>query len=589
MSRVCVRSGRFHLCTVVVLTGFLLLCGRLYFLQVLEAEEIAEQVETVRKRVDRLAAKRGDILDRNGNLLAGTRSRILYGADPQVVDTDETEKLALLAGILDIGYAELVEMVSRRERVDSSGQTRDVRWVQVAELDEEVYEAAERIGLRGMYGIRRYERYYPGKELGAHLIGFINKEQTPVMGVESALDYYLRGQSGWRETGVDGKRRELAAFREREVAPRNGMHVQLTIDLFIQSAIESSLQELVEEMQPQGASIIVSSPHTGEILGLANYPTFDPNEFWEFPIGAQRNRALSDQYEPGSTFKIVPVSAALEEGLVNPDTEIDCGVARKEFNGVSIPMPQDHRNLGTVPVRTVVAKSSNRGAATIGMMLGEERLYAWARRFGFGQDVGWALEGDSSGNLPAVDDWDGYTISRLPTGYAIGATPMQVHLAMATIANDGVRVQPRLLKEVIDPASETVIALDPGKRNRVISEYTARLMKQMLTKVVSAEGTARRAELPGYAVAGKTGTARKIIDGQYSHNHHVGSFSGFFPANNPEVVITVVVDDAQVSGPAYGGVVAAPLFHDIGMKLIPYLDIKQAENLEPFIVSNDRI
>jgi cell division protein FtsI/penicillin-binding protein 2 len=166
---------------------------------------------------------------------------------------------------------------------------------------------------------------------------------------------------------------------------------------------------------------------------------------------------------------------------------------------------------------------------------------------------------------------------------------MQVHQAMSTIANDGVRVQPRLLKEVIEPESEQVIPLESEKCERVVSKYTAQLMKEMLTKVVSSEGTARRAQLPGYAVAGKTGTARKIIDGQYSHNHHVASFSGFFPADNPQVVITVVVDDAKVDGPAYGGVVAAPLFHDIAMKLIPHLEIRKPENLDPFIVSNDRI
>ena len=587
MSRVCVKSSRFHLCTVFVLTGFLLLCGRLFFLQVLEADEIAAEVETVRKRLVKLEAKRGDILDRNGNLLAGTRSRILLGADPHVVDSEQTDKLAMLAGVLDMDYRQILELVSRKERIDSEGRTRTVRWVPVAEIDEDLYAAVQEIGLKGVYGNRRYERYYPGKELGAHLIGFINKEQTPVMGIERAFDYYLRGQSGWRETEVDGQRQELAAFREREVTPRNGLHIQLTLDLFIQSVIESSLQELVEATQPEGATVIVSDPHTGEILGLANYPTFDPNEFWEYPIGSQRNRAVSDQYEPGSTFKIVAVSGALEEGLVSPDSEIDCGVARKEFNGVSIPMPSDHRDLGTVPVRTVVAKSSNRGAAQIGMLLGEQRMYGWAREFGFGQPVGWALAGEATGSLPTVDQWDGYTISRIPTGYAIGATPMQVHLAMATIANDGVWVQPRLMAEVIDPLSREGIALDPDTRRRVVSEYTARLMKEMLVNVVGPEGTARRAELPGYAVAGKTGTARKIINGQYSSVNHVASFSGFFPARNPEVVITVVVDDAKVKGPAYGGVVAAPLFHDIGMKIIPHLGIKKPDNLDPFIVSND--
>lgn len=587
MSKVCVRKTRFHICTAILVVGFFLLCGRLYFLQVLRAESITEEVESVRKRLVRLEAKRGDILDRHGNLLAGTRSRILLGADPQVVDTADREQIALLAGILDLPFDGLMEQLNRRERIDSGGTRREVRWVPLAEIDEDLYAAVQALDMPGVYGNRRYERYYPGRELAAHVIGFINKEQTPVMGVENALDYYLHGQAGWRETEVDGLRRELAAFREREVAPRDGMHVELTIDLFVQSAIESALHKLVEEASPAGASIIVSDPSTGEILGMANYPTFDPNTFWEFPLENQRNRALTDQYEPGSTFKIVPVAAALEEGLIGPESEFDCGTEVCVFNNVKIRMPTDHRNLGVVPVKTIVTKSSNRGAALIGMKLGEQRMYEYASRFGFGKPVGWPLSGEISGSLPPVEKWDGLTISRLPTGYAVGATAIQVHQAMSTIANDGVRLRPRILKRVIDPAEEMNLSLEPVKGERILSVTTARLMREMLVSVVGPEGTARRAELPGYLVAGKTGTSRKIIDGQYSHSNHVGSFSGFFPANKPKVVITVVVDDGKVSGPAYGGVVAAPVFRSIGEKLIPHLAIRKPEKWEPFIVSND--
>jgi cell division protein FtsI/penicillin-binding protein 2 len=261
----------------------------------------------------------------------------------------------------------------------------------------------------------------------------------------------------------------------------------------------------------------------------------------------------------------------MEEGLVDPYSLIDCGVDRKVYNGVDIPMPRDHRNLGTVPVWTVVSKSSNRGAAQLGMLLGEERLYEYARSFGFGQSVGWPLGAEINGSLMPVEDWDGYTISRLPTGYAVGATALQVHQAMSIVANNGVRVQPRILKEVSDPTTDNHIALGSERRDRILSEDTARVLKQMLTRVVSAEGTARRAELPGYAVGGKTGTARKIIDGQYRSDQHVASFSGFFPAPDPKVVITVVVDNAQVTGPAYGGLVAAPIFKDVAEKLIPHL------------------
>ena len=564
-----------------------MLCGRLFYLQVIEAENIAAEIQSVRKRIVHLDARRGDIVDRNGNLLAGTRSLIQLGADPKMVDLEETRAIALLAGILDVSYPDLFVKLGQKERIGSDGKTREVRWIPLADIDEDLYAAINELEVSGVYGNRRYERYYPGKQLASHLVGFINKEQIPVMGVEQAVDYYLRGQPGWRETEVDGLRRELAAYREREVPPRNGLHVQLTIDQFIQSIVESAIEELVETSHPKGVSIIVSNPATGDVLALANYPTFDPNTFWDFPIENQRNRALSDQYEPGSTYKIVPIAAALEEGLINPETQIDCSVERKVFNGVNIPMPADHRNLGIVPVRTVVTKSSNRGAAQIGMLLGEERLYEYSSKFGFGKLVDWPLSGVAKGSLMTVDRWDGYTISRLPTGYAIGATPMQVHLAMSTIANDGVRVSPRLLAKVINADSGTEISLGPDKHTRVLTVKTSRLMKEMLLSVVSPEGTAVRAELPGYEVAGKTGTARKIIDGHYSHRNHFGSFSGFFPASKPEVVITVVVDDADIPGPAYGGIVAAPIFKSIGEKLIPHMAIRKPQEWDPFIVSND--
>ena len=587
MSKVCVKQSRFHLCSAILVCGFLLLCGRLYVLQVIKADSITAEYLTPRKRVYDIEAKRGDILDRRGNLLAGTRRTYRLGVDPQFYEPGQEKKMALLAEMLDMPLDDLLERAERRYREDRDGVRRRVQWVPFKDVDEDLYTAVQALGIEGVYGNAHYERYYPGRGMAAHLIGYLNKENVAVMGVERALDYYLRGQSGWRETEVDGRDNELAAFQNREVPARDGLPVQLTIDIFVQSVVETALEELVREMAPAGASIIVSDPASGEILGLANYPTFDPNTFWAFPIENQRNRALTDQYEPGSTFKVVPIAAALEEGLIGPDTIINCGIERVLYNGVDIRLPSDHRNLGPVTVRTVVTKSSNRGAAQIGMLLGEERLYDYARRFGFGEGVEWPLPGEATGQLPAVDDWDGLTISRLPTGYAVGATPMQVHLAMATIANEGVRLRPKLLKQVLNPEGEGVLPLNPEKGDRILSRDTARAMQEMLVNVVGPEGTARRAALTGYAVAGKTGTSRKIINGQYTTNHHVGSFSGFFPAHRPRVVITIVVDDAQVDGPAYGGVVAAPLFRSIGEKLIPHLAIRKPEKWEPFLVSND--
>jgi len=587
MSRVCIRRERYALCTTVFVVAFLLLAGRLFFLQVIKAETIADEVKTVRERVVRLEARRGNITDRNGDLLAGTRSRISLGLDPQVVDPMAKDKLALLAGMLEMPFRDVMEAVEKTTRTDSTGTVRTVRWVPLKEIDEVLYASIRELGIRGVYGTRHYERTYPGGELAAHVIGFVNKEGTPVMGVEHAMDYYLRGQSGWRETEVDGLRRELAAFREREVPPREGFHVKLTLDLYVQSVIESALRELVEALSPDGASIIVSEPESGEILGIANYPAFDPNRFWESAVENHRNRAITDQYEPGSTFKIVPLAGALEEGLADPYDRIDCSLREVTYRDVEIPMPGDHKELGIAPVWKVIAKSSNRGAAQLGMLLGETRLYDYARAFGFGQKTGWPLGAEIPGTLARVEDWDGYTVSRMPTGYAIGATVLQVHQAMATLANDGVRVRPKILRAVVDSTDGNELLLGSDERTRILSEDTARVVKDILLKVVSSEGTAESARIPGFAVAGKTGTTRKIVDGRYRLDQHVGSFSGFFPASDPEVVITVVVDHARLPGLASGSRVAAPYFKNIAERLIPHLGIRRPETLDPFIVTND--
>lgn len=586
MSRVCIRDGRFHFCTVVVATAFLVLLGRLFFLHVLVAEEFASEALSSRSRIVKVEARRGNVLDREGNLLAGTHTRISLGIDPHTFDPEDRDQLAVLAGILKLPLEEVREKAFNLYRKTSTGKTVPVRWEKLAEIDEDLYSTVEKLDIPGVYGNRKFERYYPGKEMAAHLLGYLNKDNTPVMGIERSYDFYLKGQPGWREIEVDGDRQELPAYRQREVSPTDGMHVQLTLDLYVQSMIEDAIKELVANYNPEGATIIVSHAESGEILGLGNYPEFDPNEFWEYPLENQRNRAVTDVFEPGSTFKIIPVAGALEDGLVTPQTQFDCDKSAVEYRGRLVSLPQDHKDLGEIPVYEIVAQSSNRGAAQIGMALGGERLYEYSHQFGFGRKTEWLLGGEVSGTLHKVKNWDGLTISRLPTGYAVNATPLQVHLAMSTIARGGKWQPPKLIQRILNERGEPVLNFSEREKRRVVSEDTAQTVAKMLTGVVSQDGTARRAELPGYQVAGKTGTSRKIIAGQYSRQHHFSSFSGFFPASDPEVVITVVVDDAKLTGPAYGGMVAAPVFRRIGERLIPHLAIQKPQEFKPIIVSN---
>ncbi len=565
MARTFASLWRILLVVAAVIGGFGAVLVRLYFLHVEGSAELRAFAVESRELTVAESARRGDIRDVRGNLLATTRPRVDIGVDPQVFRREAAGQLWQVALELGLKPRETVDRVLAAQGATGNGS----RWIKLAETDTETHAAIMQRKIPGVYGNIQYERYYPAGSYAAHVIGFVNAE-GPTMGVERFLDFYLSGQSGWRETEADSRRREMAQFRVREVEARRGYDVELTIDMVVQSYVEDALAEIVEKYRPAGASIIVSDPMTGDILALGNYPSFDLNRYGESPLGALRNRAVSDLLEPGSTFKIVPVAAALEEDLLNPFSIIDCGQAVVEYRGRQLRLPSDSSSLGAIPLMDVVAKSSNRGVAQIGLLLGENRLYEYSRRFGFGERTDWGMVGEVAGILHPVDAWDGLTITRLPAGYAVSATPMQVHLAMSSIANGGHLMQPRVVRRVMDEKGRTVVDFSVREKERVVSEASARTVAGMLTRVVSNEGTARRAIIPGFAVAGKTGTARKIIDGRYSTQEHFASFSGFFPAQAPKIAITVVVDDANLNGVAYGGVVAAPVFREIGEKLIEY-------------------
>lgn len=569
-----ISKGRFYLVFSMILLAFGVLFGRLYILHVLEHDEYAAKIEKTRKRSSVIEARRGNILDYNGNLIATTRSSVTLGADPEVVDLDNKEDLRQLSGLINVPMEDLVQKI-KTARANSI--KRKVRWVVLAKsVDERQYEAIQELSIKGVYGNRNYERAYSGNQIAAHVVGFINKERVPVMGVEKTMNYFLEGQDGSRDTERDGRRRELAQFRNREVPPKNGMDVQLTIDASIQSAVEEELDRIVREYSPKGATVIVSEPSTGYILGLGNRPTFDPNHFWNFDIASHKNRAITDIYEPGSVFKIVPVAAALDEGIVRAEQVFDCDIARVSYKGRILSLPRDHDPLGKINVRKIVSQSSNRGAAYLGMMLGEKKLYEYSRSFGFGEKTGFPQQGEVNGILHPVERWDGLTVTRLPMGHAVSATPMQVHNSMASIANKGVLMSPQIVRRVLEDGKQ-VIAYEPQQIRRVVSVETAQLVSEMLAEVVRPGGTATRAAIEGYQVAGKTGTTQKLVNGRYTSSAHVASFVGFFPANNPRVVITVVVDEPQNPGIGYGGVVAAPSFKRIGKEVIRYLGIEPVE------------
>jgi cell division protein FtsI/penicillin-binding protein 2 len=573
-----VSKFRYYLVFFGVVFAFCSVGGRLIWLQVWNADKYAEIASNARKKFQVIKARRGDVVDSKGNLLATTRSVVDVGLDPHVLVEEDKLKWDTLCAYLDLTSTELQAAASLKRVFDEDGNfVRDKRWVKLREdVDEGTYRKIQELKIKGIYGNYKHSRLYPNKKLASHLLGYVNKEGTPSMGVERFANYYLKGQDGWRESEKDGKRREMPHHRSLEVSPSDGLNVELSIDRRIQDIVEEELEGIVGEFNPLSASIIVSDPSSGYILALANAPDFDPNKFNTSDLASQRNRALSDLYEPGSTFKIVPVGGAMDEGLVRGADIIDCGESTFQSGSKRLRLPSDHHPLGKISVSKVVQKSSNRGAARLGIMLGAERLYRYSQAFGFGQKTNFGIGGERKGVLHTPKRWDGLTITRLPIGHAVSVTPMQVHSAMASVANGGILMKPQFISRVFDSSGKTIVPFNPKPVRRVLSANTASELSNMLVSVVSPEGTARRGRIEGFAVAGKTGTTQKIIDGKYSNRHHVGSFVGYFPAENPKLVITVVVDEPKMQKGllGYGGVVAAPAFSRIGSAIASYWGMK---------------
>tara|TARA_B110000305_G_scaffold241799_1_gene317620 strand:+ start:3213 stop:5000 length:1788 start_codon:yes stop_codon:yes gene_type:complete len=577
MSKGFASSFRLVLLATAVLLCFASVGVRLVHLHVLEREHLVSYVDRARSSIFKEQARRGDILDAKGDVLATSRTVIQLGVDPQMLREEDRADWPELARLIGQPLEQLVSTFNRTKRISKTGKTSLIRWAKlVDEIEESTYDAVGKLGIKGVYGNRSYRRTYPRNQLAAHLVGFVNREDDPSGGIESYADFYLRGQDGWRESEKDGLRREMAQFRKREVPANDGYSVALSIDSMVQHLIETELAYIGENYQPAKASIIVSDAKSGFILGLANYPSFDLNEYGRATLDQQRNTAVTDLLDPGSTFKIVATSAALDRGLVTPRTKFNCSIASLEFEGrVRKFMPDDHEHDHPLSVAEIISQSSNIGAAQLGMRLGEKGMYDSARLFGFGEPSGFPLGYESRGLLNTPDKWSALEITRIPAGYSISATPIQIHYAMATIASGGALLRPQVVKEIRDAQGKEVFSFGGVSRRRVIKAEVARQMARMLVGVTE-EGTAKGAAIEGYQVAGKTGTAQKLIDGRYSKKNHVGSFVGFLPASDPEIVVTVIVDDArlELGRLNYGSAVAVPAFRRVAEQLISYLDIK---------------
>jgi cell division protein FtsI (penicillin-binding protein 3)/stage V sporulation protein D (sporulation-specific penicillin-binding protein) len=437
--------------------------------------------------------------------------------------------------------------------------------------------------LRGIYFEDDATRIYPNGSMLCHVIGFTDFDHHGIQGVEASMEEYLHGQDGYRFIEHNRAGQEIVPYRGQERAPRDGYQVHLTVDLGLQNIVENEIDAAMRQYSPQKATIILMRPQTGEIMAMANRPNFDLNLRSEAKPEQMKNRAVIDMMEPGSTFKIVAAAAALNERKVRPDSSIFCENGLWNFGGTAL---HDHRAFSYLSVREILVKSSNIGAAKLALTVGDQKFYEYIRRFGFGERTGIELPGEINGLLRPPRSWSKISITRIPMGHEIGVTPLQMTVAMATIANGGNLIMPRIVKSITTPDGKTISSLSPTVLRQVISPETAREIGDALRGVVSDSGTAAAAAVPGFVIAGKTGTAQKVDPhGGYEHGKYVVSFAGYLPADHPEFVGLVVLDDAHTSKPElnYGGLVAGPIFSRVAERAARYLDLEPHEEIRKAI------
>ncbi len=574
---------------------------RLVDLQVLRHDELQALAFRNTVRTIQREPARGQILDCRGIPLATSQPAKVVCADPTLLGDHRLEVARALAPLLGSDESLLAARLLPR-LCSGDGKTNLSKYVvlkrkvpldtwdkikfAMAHLCPAVDESRLPLRQRAFYHNLRTKavfadddqiRFYPGQRLAAHVLGYVanDDEQSGLNGIELAFNSKLSGIRGWRKTELDKRQRELVAYRDEDVAPRDGLNVVLTLDAGLQNIVESELALGVEKHSPISASCLMLRPRTGEILAMATLPNFDPNHPGLFPMDALRNRIITDMAEPGSTFKIVVVTAGLNERAVTLNDTFDCENGHFLYAGRVL---HDHMPFGLLTVQNIITKSSNIGAAKIGIRLGQEKLWEYIRNFGFGERTGLPLPGEVSGVVHPLQDWTKVSIAQIPMGQGVAVTPLQMAFAMAAIANNGLLMRPMLVSRLEDASGRLVVQYNPQPVRQVARPETISDMVRALKTVVSRDGTAVQGGLDHYSVAGKTGTAQKVEHGQYVQKFF-SSFVGFFPADHPELCILVVMDEAKDGH--YGGLIAAPVFHAIAERAANYLNLKPDIELEP--------
>ncbi|HET6976548.1 MAG TPA: penicillin-binding protein [Pyrinomonadaceae bacterium] len=559
-SRPDVSPGRALFVAAFIGFWMLLISARLVYLQFSQYDNLANRARQQQQNAIETSPQRGELLDRQERQLARSVQTVSLFLDPDGLDAATLDHNAQqIAKSLGLKQAELA-----KDFHDAAAAKKRFIWI-ARRLDADVANKVVELKLPGLQTQLESKRYYPNGSLAAHVLGYVGLDGKGLGGVEQFYNAKISGEAGklFVEKDANGK-----PYESYEIASKPGQTVVLTIDQTIQYQAEQALQAAVQRSHAKSGTVVVLDPRSGEILALANAPTFDPNKVSEAKPETRSNWALQNIYEPGSTFKVVAFSAALEKGLAKVDDHIDCQMGSITVAGRLV---HDHKPFGTLTIAEALAKSSNVAAIKLGMRVGDPTMYDYIKRFGFGSRTGIELPGETNGILRKVERWQPSSIGSIAIGQEVGVTPVQMVAAFGALANDGVRIAPHLIREVRDAGGNVVYRAQPEQR-RVISAETAIALRGML-EGVTLNGTAKKAQLDGYSAAGKTGTAQKIDPKTkaYSSTKFVGSFVGFAPVSNPQVVIIVVIDEP--AGAYHGGDVAAPVFREVAEQVLPTLNV----------------
>jgi cell division protein FtsI (penicillin-binding protein 3) len=534
-----------------------LLCVRLVYVQLGAAKSLSNIASNQYRLAVSLIPKRGIIYDRNLKELAITINLTSIFAEPFRVTNKEIASQKL-AAVLGVSSDEIYKKLSKEK---------GFVWLD-RKVSPDIARAVRALNIKGIDFIKEPQRVYPNGVIASHILGFTDMDNNGLEGLELVFDKYLKGIMGYRYAIRDAKQREVPGYEYKEIQPVDGDNIILTIDSLIQSFAERELENGYEKYHAKGACIIIMDPFTGDIVALSNRPSFDPNNAKASPPDFRRNRAICDFFEPGSSFKIVAASSLLEEKAVKLREKFFCENGEYRWCGHTY---HDHTPHGWLEFRDVIKFSSNIGTMKAAQRLGKDRMYKYIKKFGFGSRTGTELPGEVNGIAAHPNTWSKLSLCSIAMGQEVTVTALQLACAISVIANGGNLVRPRIVELVQDRTGHVIQKFESKKPQRVISEETAKEMRDILRGVVDS-GTAELAEVEGYFPAGKTGTAQKIEpNGIYSHTKFTASFIGFVPFDNPKFVIVIIMDEPRPF--YYGGVVCAPVFKKVAAELMSYYKI----------------